>query len=87
MYSLMQKRKTIAIPDSMDVRIFSVFFRVSILLLLLAVTGGCATYGSVIFKDETGSVAVEIDKGPGQQPPPGDCWELERQVPPGAWLI
>jgi hypothetical protein len=24
---------------------------------------------------------------PGQQPPPGNCWKLQRQTPPGAWLI
>jgi hypothetical protein len=27
------------------------------------------------------------DRPPGQQPPPGDCYDLERHVPPGAWLI
>jgi hypothetical protein len=27
------------------------------------------------------------DRPPGHQPPPGNCRELERRVPPGAWLI
>lgn len=27
------------------------------------------------------------DRPPGLQPPPGDCEELERHIPPGAWLI
>ena len=27
------------------------------------------------------------DRPPGQQPPPSDCSDLERHIPPGAWLI
>ncbi len=27
------------------------------------------------------------DRPAGQQPPPGDCRKLQRQVPPGAYLI
>ena len=50
----------------MVVRIFSVFLRVSIVLLLVALAGGCATYGKVILEDETGSVTVEVDRGPGK---------------------
>lgn len=84
---------------SMNFRFFSVFFRVSILLLILAVAGGCATYGKVILEDETGSVTVEVDKGPGKgyyestlpdippghMPPPGKCriWFPGQQPPPG----
>jgi hypothetical protein len=67
-------------------RIFSVFSSVSILLLLVIGIGGC-TYGRVILEDDTGSVTVEVDKGPhkgyyesvlpkippGHMPPPGKC--------------
>lgn len=27
------------------------------------------------------------DRPPGQQPPPGKCYDLERRVPPGAFLV
>jgi hypothetical protein len=47
-------------------RTFSAFSCLSILLLFLAVTGGCARYGQVILEDERGTVTVEVDKGRGQ---------------------
>jgi len=35
-----------------------------------------------------GSCRVWFPGGPpGQQPAPGDCGELQRVVPPGAWLL
>jgi len=81
----------------MVARILSVFLRVSFLLLIVALAGGCATYGSVILEDETGSITVEVDKGPGKgyyestlpkippghMPPPGKCRIWFPGQPPG----
>jgi len=78
-------------------RMFSVFCRVSILLLLVVGIVGCATYGRVILEDDTGSVSVEVDKGPhkghyesalpkippGHMPPPGKCRIWFPGKPPG----
>ena len=78
-------------------RDFSLFFRVSILLLLLVGIVGCATHGRVRIEDDTGSVTVEVDKGPGQghyegtlpeippghMPPPGKCRIWFPGKPPG----
>ncbi len=78
-------------------RNFSVFLRMSFILFLLAIFGGCGTYGQVILEDERGSVILDVDKVPGQvyyentspnippghMPPPGKCriWYPDR--PPG----
>jgi hypothetical protein len=81
----------------MSFRIISMFFRGLLLLLLVAGVGGCATYGKVIVEDDTGSVTVEVEKGPGQghyksrlpkippghMPPPGKCRIWLPGEPPG----
>jgi len=78
-------------------RIFSVLSRVSILLLFVAGSVGCARYGRVILEDDTGSVTVEVERGPqrghyesvlpkippGHMPPPGKCRIWFPGRPPG----
>ena len=81
----------------MDAKTRSRFFCLFLLLLLLAGAEGCATYGKVIFEDETGAITVEVDKGPGKgryestvprippghMPPPGQCRIWLPGKPPG----
>ncbi len=76
-------------------RTFSVFLRMSLILLPLAFFAGCGTYGQVILEDDRGSVILDKGPGhgyyentspnipPGHMPPPGKCriWFPDR--PPG----
>jgi hypothetical protein len=78
-------------------RISSMPYNILIVLLSIFLIGGCATYGKVILEDESGSVSVEVDKGPGQghykstlpkippghMPPPGKCRIWFPGRPPG----
>jgi hypothetical protein len=76
--------------------------RAFMILLMVALAGGCATVAAV--ETEPPVVLTEaIPPGhlpppgqcriwfpgdpPGQQPPPGSCADLEWRVPLGAWLI
>ena len=81
----------------MNFRTISILFRVSILLLLVAGVGGCATYGEVMIESEPGLVTVEGQTSPGQShyqtnspkippghmPPPGKCRIWFPGEPPG----
>jgi hypothetical protein len=80
----------------MTVQKLSLSIRISMLLVFVFGVWGC-TYGKVILKDETGSVSVEVDKGPekgsyetslpkiprGHMPPPGKCRIWYPGRPPG----
>lgn len=71
--------------------------RIIIVLFLICLVGGCATYGKVIFEHDSGSVSVEVDRGPdqgryesripkippGHMPPPGKCRIWFPGKPPG----
>ena len=68
-------------------------------LCIFLALAGCAVPGTVIVEGQGGRVVVDSGQGgpgypepemkipPGHQPPPGECRELQYQVPPGAWLI
>jgi len=78
-------------------RILSIPYYITILLFLMFLVTSCASYGKVILEDESGSVSVEVDRGPGQgqyestlpkippghMPPPGSCRIWYPGKPPG----